>query len=183
MKIHIGTKSPVKIEAITDAISGYDIFTNVQVESFKADSGVSDQPMTLEETIKGAKNRAKNVFEGSDHSFGIESGLMAIPESKTGYMNVSVCAIYDGKEYHLGLASCFEFPSEVTRLAVEEGLEISDAFIKAGLTKHKKIGYAEGGIGFMTKGRLCSAEYYKQAVVTALIHLENKEQFIISPER
>jgi inosine/xanthosine triphosphatase len=177
MKIHIGTKSPVKIQAIMELAPQYEILKDAIFESFKAESGVSDQPMSLEETIRGAKNRAKAVFEDSDLSFGIESGLMAVPETKTGYMNASICAIYDGKEYHLGLASGFEYPKEVTRLAVEKGLEMSHAFKAAGLTNKDKIGHAEGSIGLMTKGRLNSEEYYKQAVMTALIHLENKELF------
>lgn len=177
MKIHIGTKSPVKIQAVVDTISDYNIFKNAIIKTFMVNSGVSNQPMSLEETITGAKNRAEVIFKGSDYSFGIESGLMVVPESKTGYMNVSVCAVCDGVEFHLGLASCFEFPREVTRLAVEEDMEISTAFKKAGLTTHDKIGYAEGGIGFMSKGRLCSVEYYKQSVLTALIHLENKDLF------
>ncbi|MEI6499172.1 MAG: DUF84 family protein [bacterium] len=178
MKIHIGTKSPVKIQAIVDLSKEYPMLDGAEFESFKTDSGVSDQPMTLEETIRGAKNRAKNVFEGSVYSFGIESGLMAIPESKTGYMNATVCAIYDGKEYHLGFASLFEYPRAVTKFAVDDGMEMSFGFKAAGLTTSEKIGYAEGGIGFLTKGRLHSVEYFKQAVMTAMIHLENRELFL-----
>ncbi|MEI8143031.1 MAG: DUF84 family protein [Candidatus Berkelbacteria bacterium] len=177
MKIHIGTMSPTKIKAIIDLSAEYPMLKGAEFESFKADSGVSDQPMTPEETIKGAKNRAKNVFKGSTYSFGIESGLMPILGSKTGYMNTSVCAIYDGGGYHLGFASLFEFPKEVVRFAVEEGMDLSDGFKAAGLTTSGKIGYAEGGIGYLTKGRLHIIEYYKQAVMMAMIHLENKELF------
>lgn len=177
MKIHIGTLSPTKIEAIIKTVANYKIFDGAEFESFKTDSGVAEQPMTLEETIQGAKNRAKNVFPGSNLGFGIESGLVAVTEAKTGYMNVTVCVIYDGKELHLGLASLFEYPKEVTRLAVEEGLDMSQAFKTAGLTDQEKIGYAQGGIGYLTKGRVHLVEYYSQAVTTALIHLENEELF------
>jgi len=51
----------------------------------KAKSGVSDQPMTDEETLKGAKNRAKNALQAIrketkedsliDFSVGLEGGL------------------------------------------------------------------------------------------------------------
>ncbi|MEK7648293.1 MAG: inosine/xanthosine triphosphatase [Patescibacteria group bacterium] len=175
--IHIGTKSPTKTKAIIDIAAEYPLLKNSDFQSFKTESCVSDQPMTLEETISGAQNRAKNVFNECDYAFGIESGIMPIPGSKTGYMDVTVCAIYDGKEFHLGMASLFEYPTAVTKLVVEKNMEISTAFKEAGLTAKEKIGYEEGVIGFLTKGRLPIIEYYKQAIRTALIHLENKELF------
>jgi inosine/xanthosine triphosphatase len=177
MKISIGTLSPVKVKAIVNTLASYPLFKGCVTRSFKVDSGVSDQPVSLKETIKGAKNRAKKVFNNCDYSFGIESGLMKVPETKTGYMNASVCAIYDGKKFHLGIASCFEYPKEVVRLVFEKGLEISDASREIGLTEKKKVGYEEGTIGILTHGRLSSEEYYRHAVINALIHLENPNLF------
>lgn len=177
MRINIGTKSPVKVKAIEETLADYDSFCEAEINCIKVDSGVSDQPVNLEDTIRGAKNRALNAFQDCDLSFGIESGLMAVPETKTGYMNASACAIYDGKDYHLGLASCFEYPKEMTRLVFEKGLEMSDAAKETGMTAKKKVGYEEGSIGILTKGRLNSVEYYVPAVVNALIHLENPELY------
>jgi non-canonical (house-cleaning) NTP pyrophosphatase len=57
-------------------------------------------------------------------------------------------------------------------LIVKEGLDMSQAINKAGLTKNKDIGSAEGAIGILTKGRMDRKEYTKQALRTALIHLE-----------
>jgi len=177
MKIHIGSKSPTKVKAITDIVKDYDLFKNATCENFAVQSGVSDQPMTMQETINGAKNRAERCFEGADYSFAIESGLMEVPETKSGYMNISVCAIYDGREFHLGIASLFEYPKEVIRLVKEKGLEISHAFKAAGFTDKDKIGYEEGVIGAVTKGRVNSEKYFKEAVVAALIHLENPDMY------
>lgn len=177
MRINIGTISPVKVRAVKDVIADYLFLNKAKVSSFKVGSGVSDQPMSLEETILGAKNRAKNSFDNCDLSFGIESGLMAIPETKTGFMNASVCAIFDGKNFHLGIASGYEYPKKVTELMLKKGLEASHAMKEAGLTEKEKIGYAEGSVGFLTKGRINSEEYYRHAIINALIHLENKELF------
>ena len=82
MLISIGSRSIPKITAITRAFSRYPelwIETTDKIEyvimpkEVRKDekegqqkdnfSGVSCNPMTLEETIKGAKNRAKNAFE------------------------------------------------------------------------------------------------------------------------
>jgi len=45
------------------------------------------------------------------------------------------------------------------------------------LTENPKIGSAEGSIGVLTKDRIMRKEYIKQAVVMALIPMENKELY------
>ncbi|MFA6354419.1 MAG: inosine/xanthosine triphosphatase [Candidatus Paceibacterota bacterium] len=177
MKIVIGTKNSTKIAAIKEIISDYNFFKNADVSSIETESGVGDQPKSLEETIRGAQNRAKNVFKNCNYSLGIESGLMKVPETKSGYMDVCVCAIYDGKNFHLGLSSAFEYPKEITKLIIEDNLDATQAANKSGLTENPKLGSAEGIIGIITKGRITRKEYTKQAIRTALIHLENPELY------
>ena len=82
MLISIGSRSIPKIAAITRAFSRYPelwidnsdkieyIIMSKEVRKDENEgqqkdnfSGVSCNPMTLEETIKGAKNRAKNAYE------------------------------------------------------------------------------------------------------------------------
>src|SRR3990167_4632901 len=103
-------------------------------------------------------NRAKKAFANCDYSFGLESGLMAVPHTKTGFMDVCVCAIYDGKEFHLGLSSAWEAPREVMHYMQKEKLNMNDAAIKTGFTKNPKAGSAEGLVGIMTKNRLTRKE-------------------------
>ncbi|OGG47736.1 hypothetical protein A3D66_01720 [Candidatus Kaiserbacteria bacterium RIFCSPHIGHO2_02_FULL_50_9] len=173
MKINVGSKNEVKVEAVREILQDYPHLALAQVEGFEADSKVSAQPRSLEETIQGAMARAQNVFVNCDYAIGLESGLMHVPNSKSGYMDVCVCSIYDGKEFHLGLSSAWEFPDPgIVRLMTEEGLDMSQAVVKAGLTKNTNIGAENGAIGIMTKGRVDRKEYTKQALRTALIHLE-----------
>lgn len=177
MKINVGSKNKVKVDAIREVIQDYEFLAKAEVASLEAPSGVADQPKSLEETVRGAMNRARKAFKGCDYSVGIEAGLMKVPNTKTEYMNATMCAIYDGEKYHLGMASAFEYPKEVTRLVVEEGLDINDAFYRAGLTKDSRVGATEGAIGILTKGRLPRKEYTKQAISMALIHLENSKLY------
>ncbi len=177
MKINIGSKNLVKVDAVKEIIKDYGFLSEAEVFSLKVPSGVYKQPKSIDETVEGAMNRAESAFQNCKYSFGIESGLIKVPNTKTGYMNVCVCAIYDGKDYHLGLSSAFEYPTKVTRLVFSEGLEIDEAFYKAGLTRDKRIGRSGGVIGYLTKDRLQRKEYIKQAITTALIHLENPELF------
>ncbi len=175
MRITIGSKNQVKVDAVKEIIRDYSFLSGAEVLALDIPSGVYKQPKSLDETLRGAMGRAKNAFQDSDYSFGIESGLMKVPYTKTGYMNVCACAIYDGKNYHLGISSAFEYPTNVTKLVFSEGLEIDEAIYKTGLTKNKRIGRSGGVIGYLTKGRLKRKEYIKQAIRTALIHLENPE--------
>ncbi len=177
MKIIVASTNPQKIKAVSDTISKYDFFANANIEGVKVSSGVSDQPKSIEETVQGAINRAKNAFIDADYSFGIESGLMSVPQTKCGVMDVCVCAIYDGKNVHLGLSSAFEPPQKVFDLMHNNGLDMSEACLHVGLTKNPKIGASEGLIGILTHGRLDRLAYTAQAVTTAMIHLENAHLF------
>lgn len=173
MKIKVGTQNKAKVGAVAEIVKEYPHLAHADIEGIASVSGVSDQPKSLEETIIGAKSRALGAYEACDYAIGIESGLMHVPQSKSGYMDVCVCAIYDGKECHLGLSSAWEFPdASVTDLMVKDGLDMSQAINKAGYTNSPTIGSEEGAIGIMTKGRIDRKEYTKQALRMALIHLE-----------
>lgn len=102
---------------------------------------------------------------------------MEVPYTKTGFMDVCACAIFDGNRFHLGLSSVFEYPIEVTRLVLEEGLDVTEAFNATGLSQNEKLGSAEGAVGLLTGGRITRKDYTKQAIVTAMVHLENPELY------
>src|SRR3989344_517192 len=160
MIINVGSKNKVKVGAVEEILKDYTHLARAKISGVDVDSGVSAQPKSFEETIQGAINRAKDSFKDCDYSIGLESGLMNVPHSKSGYMDVCVCAIYDGKEFHIGLSSAWEFPKkEITASILNEGLDINQAMYKAGLTEKKHIGSEEGAIGYFTKGRMDRKEY------------------------
>ncbi|OGZ07159.1 MAG: hypothetical protein A2942_00155 [Candidatus Lloydbacteria bacterium RIFCSPLOWO2_01_FULL_50_20] len=176
LHICVGSENKAKVHAVSEILSEYPHLAHAEVTGKHADSGVSDQPKSLEETVQGAMNRARDAFPGNGYGVGLESGLMRVPNTKSGYMDVCAAAIYDGKEFHLGLSSAWEFPDrEIIRSMVDEGLDMSQAINKIGLTKNPAIGSEEGAIGIMTKGRIDRKEYTKQALRMALIHLEQFE--------
>src|SRR6185369_15836364 len=103
MKVIIGSKNPQKIKAVEDLTSIYDFITEPEIFSFEVDSGISEQPMSLDEIILGAKNRAFNAYNLLNPecgiSFGLESGITVVPHTKTGFMDICACAIYDGEDF------------------------------------------------------------------------------------
>lgn len=171
MIVTVGSINPAKLDAVRAALHESGRFVRIEVTSREVSSEVSEQPTSLDETVRGAINRARNAFGDCDLSIGLEDGLIAVPYTQSGYMNICACAISDGTRDHIGLSSAFEYPLPVIRLVIEKGLDITQAFLKAGLSDNPKLGAAEGAIGILTKGRLTRADYAKQAVTMALIHL------------
>ncbi len=171
--INIGSTNKVKIIALKDLLQEYSHLKDYVVASIDVPSDVSEQPLSLEETISGAINRAKSAFQSCEYSFGIESGLMIVPYTKSGYMDVCVCAIYDGENVHLGLSSAWEFndPS-IFKSIVNEHLDMNQAAVKAGITTNEKIGQGIGTIGLATKGKLNRIQYTQESIRTALIHIQ-----------
>ncbi|UTF48946.1 inosine/xanthosine triphosphatase [Desulfomicrobium sp. ZS1] len=167
--IRVGSLNPVKLGAIREVMRVP--FPLARFEPVPAPSEVPDQPLGLEETLRGAKNRARNAFADCALSVALESGLIEVPGSNTGYMNLTACAIYDGREMYLGLGPAFELPPDVTRLVVEDGLELDPAVRQAGLTDNERIGYAQGIIGILSGGRVTRMDYSRPAVSMALVRM------------
>lgn len=176
MKVHVGSQNPVKIQAVAEAVAEYPLFKGAEVSGADVKVDLYGHPKNLEEVVRGAIGRAKDAFPGADYSFGLEGGLMVVPETKTGFMEVSACAIYDGERFHLGLSPGFEWPKKVNDLILA-GLDGSQAFKEAGFTDHPKIGVAEGGISLLTKGRLDRKAYTKLSIQMALVQLEHPEHY------
>lgn len=195
MLVSIGSRSMPKIGAITRAFSSY---PELWVEDDKVEyiimpkevkkedtsgqevdkfSGVSCNPLTMEETIKGAKNRAKNAFEHAiqengvcSYGVGIESGMYPTDEVDTKFLDSSMCAIYDGKSYYIGLSPSFEYPQAVVDrvLKGEEVGYMQDIF--GNTAKGRK-----GAVGVLTSGRVYRDELEEYAVIMALTKIVSKE--------
>lgn len=171
MIVIVGSKNPNKIEAVRDAFSMFAHFTGASFESVSVRSGVSDQPIGLETTICGAKQRAMNAFSQCDFSVGLESGLIPVPLTRSGYMNLSVCAIFNGKDHFLGLGPAFELPEAITRLVIDQNLELDEAIFQSGFSSNPRIGYSEGIIGMLTQGVVTRKDYMVPAVTMAMAGL------------
>jgi inosine/xanthosine triphosphatase len=176
MIIAVGTTNGIKIQAIEEVLQDYPQLKNATVKSFQVPSEIAEQPLSLEEIIKGAKNRSKNAFElcnGCHYSFGIESGLFEAAGTKTGYLEACICSIYDGINYFIGLSCGFEVPSHILELVLNKNHDLAQACYESGITSNKNLGSAEGLIGILSKGRLNRKEYTKQCIVTALLQIDN----------
>lgn len=69
-KLYVGTKNKAKISAVME------VFSDFEVIPMDAESGVRRQPLSEEETIQGAKNRALALPKG--YRLGLEAGVTKI---------------------------------------------------------------------------------------------------------
>jgi inosine/xanthosine triphosphatase len=176
--ITVGSKNPVKIQAVKEIVKNYDFLGKAEIVGVDVEVDLYGHPKSLESTIEGAIDRAEKAFNrNSTYSIGLESGLMAVPKSKSGFMDVCVCAIYDGETSHLGISSAFEYPSKIMELIINRGLDGSQAVKEAGLSSHPKLGEGEGIIHLLTKGKINRKEHTMQALMMAIIHLQNPELY------
>ena len=179
MKINVGSKNKTKFASVEDAVRLYpELFPSAEVVGVEIDNDLYGHPKGIEETVEGAVYRAKQAFKNCAYSFGLEGGLIEVPQTQSGYMEVGVCAIYDGKEIYLGLSPAFEWPFPVTQMIVKREADASQALYKLGLTKHEKLGNVEGGgVGFLTGKRLTREEFTKYSIIMALIRLDKAELY------
>jgi hypothetical protein len=61
--VAIGTTNAGKCQAVRAALASYERLAGCALAPTKVESGVADQPMTLAETLQGAKNRARGALE------------------------------------------------------------------------------------------------------------------------
>lgn len=180
MIITVGSTNQAKVLAVKEVLLDSPYFSTFNIVECQVGSDVSDQPITLEETIRGAKNRAKNAFEKCDckYSFGIESGLMEAAQTFSGYLHVSLCCIYDGNNYHTGLSTGFEIPPQILDLILDKKMDLSQACLHSAISNNAEIGSTEGLIGVLSKGKIDRKEYSKQCVIAAVLQLENYQWYV-----
>ena len=166
IRVAVGSKNPSKIEGVRKAYEYLGI--DVEIIPVEARSGVSRQPKSIEETVKGALNRvlySRNVVD-ADEYVGVESGLMYIPYVDR-VVDVTVAVIADRNlRISIGLSPAFEIPPDIVRRLYGEDLELEDVVVE--ISGIENIGEKGGFISYLTGGKYERSELVRQAVLMAL---------------
>lgn len=175
MKIHVGSVNAIKLLAVKESVLWYhEIFPDPTVVGVDPHVHEFHHPRNLAEVVDGAIARAKTVFRDCDYSFGIEGGLIVVPQARTGYLEVGVCVIFDGEKIAMGFSQAFEWPKKVLELILSGKADGSAALRMAGLTQAEKLGATGGGgIEILTKGRTTRLEKTKDSIMAAMIQLQH----------
>ena len=168
--IVVASTNPVKIQA---ALAGFRrMFPAEPFEAVgvAAPSGVSDQPMTDAETLRGATQRvegARRLHPAADYWVGIEGGCDELGGALHAFAWVVVVA---GGRVGRSRTATFALPEEVAAL-VRQGVELGHADDRVfGRSNSKQ---QNGSVGLLTGDAIDRAAYYEHAVVLALVPFKN----------
>lgn len=171
----IGSQNPVKINATREAFEKMFPEENFEFQAFDASSGVSDQPMTTEQTLGGARNRAndcKKNFPGADYWVGIEGGL-CILDNELHNADWMVIVDSSGREGVSQTAS-YKVPEKIKEIIFsgkEQGCAF-DVFFNMENSKQKM-----GPTGLMTDGLITRTDYYAPALMLALVRFKKTDLY------
>ena len=177
MIFNIGSKNPVKIEAVKDVLRDYPALEIDQINSIEVSLETPEQPFGWKDIVEGSNERARKSFTNCSYSIGLESGLIKLPYSKTRSYDVCVCSIFEGYYYFFGISGGFEVPKKLVDSVKEKGINLSQSCYEYGLSPDEDIGSREGLIGHLTKKRIDRKEQIKQALQMALTKLENPDLY------
>lgn len=172
-KIVVASKNPVKIAAALGGFKQMFPDEEFEVEGVGVTSGVRDQPMSSDETYKGARNRASNaqaLQPGADYWVGLEGGIEATGDDMLAFAWMVIIGS-DGR-VGKGKTGIFFLPSEVATL-IRGGMELGEADdIVFSRSNSKQAG---GAIGLLTDNIIDREAYYTEAIIFALVAFKHPE--------
>ncbi len=174
LRIIIASRNPVKIQAAKEAFE--ELFgQEVLAKGVSVPSGISDQPLTNEETLAGACNRATNArtaFPRGDYWVGLEGGVhLSKGEAEAFGWAVVLSADQSGK----ARSASFCLP-EIIAKRLQDGEElgpINDELFHQHNSKQKG-----GAVGILTNNVLQRTMLYRQAIILALIPFVNRQLYL-----
>lgn len=177
MKIAIGTLRAPKVEGIKEAIAVCPYFSevknNIEYILQNVSSDVPGMPLSTEEIMKGAKNRADNLFKAgiqADYYIGIEGGTTRL--DGRAYIHGCVYVRDSGGTGHYGFSAMISVPKLVEKRLYEEGLELGP--VMGELSGRIDIRSENGSVGAWTDDMFTRKDEFGTAFKMAIAPFYNK---------
>jgi inosine/xanthosine triphosphatase len=167
MHVGVGSGNPVKRRAVESVLEATDAFgSDATVEAVPVESGVSEQPVGHDETVRGAETRAANVLEAGEYDLGvgIEGGVARF-EGASGLFLVMWAAVDDGETTGLGSGPSLRLPDSIAA-RVESGEELGP--VMDDVLGESDVAKRQGAAGALTGGSLDRRSALAAAVSGAL---------------
>lgn len=174
-KIIVASKNPVKIQVARLGFEKMFPEEKFEVVDISVPSDVKDQPMTYEETLKGAINRAQNAqkeIPEADFWVGMEGGIEETNEKME--TAAFIVVIDKNGKMESAYTTGIRLSPPVIKL-IKEGYELgkADDIIFAKENSGKDLGVA----GTLTDGLWMRTDYYLSAMYAALIPFKNHKYY------
>ncbi len=172
----VGSTNPVKVGSVASAVTLF--WPEAQAIGVSTDSGVRAQPLSDEEMVTGALNRARQSLEvvaTAGYGVGIEGGVLDGADGMWAY----AWAVIIDREGRVGRGQTGRFllPEPIAAM-IRDGLELGEAddrFFGRANSKQQ-----EGAVGILSDGRITRLQLYQPAVTFALFPFLRQEFYPMS---
>jgi inosine/xanthosine triphosphatase len=169
-QIIVASTNPVKIESARRGFTAMFPDDPFSIQGIPAPSGVSDQPMSDDETYQGAFNRAQGacrIHPAADYWVGIEGG---VEEKLNTLLGFAWVVVLSNGTVGKSRTATFTLPRAIAEL-VRQGVELGEADDRVfGRLNSKQ---ANGAVGILTADVIDRTHYYEHAVILALVAFKN----------
>ncbi len=173
IKVAVGSQNPVKVNAVESAFTK--MMGECEIIGVSVPSGVSDMPMSHDEIVKGAKNRAQAALElvDADYGVGLEGGM---EDSGLGTFLVGFVAIVNKEgQWGYSLGGGLYMPEKIVKIVKESGRELGCIMDELrGVNNSKQH---EGCVGYFTDNLIDRQESFEKPTISALSRFKKKEWF------
>jgi non-canonical (house-cleaning) NTP pyrophosphatase len=163
----MSTESPVKHRAVSRALRRAGI--RVRVDGMKVESGVNEQPKSIEESYEGAINRHKNLKKSepkADYLATIESGLHTVHKNHNAFGCAVAILEKVGQEQKIGIDLDLEFPREITD-------KVPSEYPDVGVLVQQKYGSKlKDPYPFFTNNKITRAKLLENAFYNLAVQLD-----------
>lgn len=172
MLIAIGSKNPVKIKAAKIVVKK--LFPRAKVVAIEVNSSISNQPLSDQEAIKGAINRAKGALKksASDFAIGMEGGMHKI--GKNWFESGWIAVVDKNGKIGIGSSARWQVSKKISRPLLR-GKELADVINN--LTGRKDVHIKEGVMGLITAGHLPRHVSYSHGILFAFAPFISDKKF------
>ncbi len=198
--IAVGSKRGPKLNAVTEALRSFSAAlapdAQFEVVGVEVESGVSHTPLSRDELMRGARQRAEALMETASQSgaawqyfVGLEGGLDVVHEAlvevprhsglqQNGHRRVfleSWAYVSDSVRGHYGRSGSIEIPEALAHEVLENGVELAAAIDRfAGAVG---IRDAQGAWGVLSSNFITRQEAFRVAVLAAFAPFYNKKMY------
>jgi inosine/xanthosine triphosphatase len=182
-RIAAGSTRRPKLNAVQEAADlfrcYFSVDTTIEVHGYEVESGVSHTPLSREELMQGARQRAETLAarlaatgDAANFYVGLEGGLDVLEEqSRRRVFLESWAYVTDGERGHFGCSGSIEIPEALAEEVVIRGTELSAAIDD--FAGQAGIRDAQGAWGVLSGNLILRQESFRVAVVAAFAPFYN----------
>jgi inosine/xanthosine triphosphatase len=185
--IAVGSKRRPKLDAVKEAAASIGLFFGeaamLDVAGYEVESGVNHTPVSREELMQGARQRAEALEKSfrvqgraADFFIGLEGGLDVAAENSVKRVFLESWAyVSDGRRGHFGCSGSIELPEALAEEVLSRGTELSVAIDRFAGAAGIRDG--QGAWGVLSRNLISRQESFRLAVVAAFAPFYNAEMY------